>query len=59
MKIVRTEELKKAYNTMKVHDVAKLFGVSVPTIYRLLDQAGIPRKGMERVMLAGEKGGEG
>lgn len=47
--VIDRDALETAYQTMQVKEVMELFGIkSHVTLYRLLDQAGIPRKDAAR-----------
>ncbi len=45
MEITRAE-LERMYNSMSNKDLMKELDVSMPTLMRIIDDAGIPRKGM-------------
>jgi len=36
--------LAKQYETMKVSEVAEFYGICIVRLYRIIDEAGIPRK---------------
>lgn len=42
---LKKSELKEMYEKNSLKDVAKKLGVSIPTLYRLLEEAGIEKKG--------------
>jgi len=41
---VTKDELLNRYNTMSVNDIAKYYDINMTALYKLLDEAGIPRK---------------
>ena len=43
---ITKEELQKMYNSMSNRDLMKELDVSMPTLMRIIDDAGIERKGM-------------
>jgi len=52
---ISRKQLKQMYSEMRIKDVARELGITVPTMYSLLDEAGIPRKGYgKKVVLAQE-----
>lgn len=50
-KQITKEWLREAYATRTVKEIAKELGVTSPTVYRLLSDAGIPRKGKQKVVI--------
>ena len=42
---IQKEELEQKYRSMRNEDLAEELGISLPTLFRLIDKAGIPRKG--------------
>lgn len=52
---IKKAELKKMYETTKTVDLAKKIGVSVPTLIRILKQAGIETKGSGNRQATGRK----
>ena len=50
---VDADKLRKMYHEMTVGDIAEKYGVSKPTVYRMLNDAGIERKGTKKVVVIG------
>jgi len=55
-KRIKKEEFEKLYNSMTVQELADKFEVSVKTIYRKINKAGIPVKQKEKLIIVDDDG---
>lgn len=55
---ISKKDLREMYENGSVADIAKKYGITPPTVYRLLDEAKIPRKGQRTTVLIDDENGD-